>query len=57
MTKEEYDRVKQQPDRSEIEREKPFVSLAEALADNRPEADFAFEVPEFKGVFRGFEFD
>lgn len=34
-----------------------FVSLADTLADNRPEADFDFEFPEFKGTFKGFEFD
>lgn len=53
LTKQEYDRLKA----AETNEPKKFVSLAEALADNRPEADFEFEIPEFKGVFKGFEFD
>jgi prevent-host-death family protein len=32
-------------------------SLLDALADDRPEADFEFEVPEFKTIFKGLEFD
>jgi prevent-host-death family protein len=53
ITKEEYDRLEKRA----AEPDKPFRSLAETLADNRPEADFDFEIPEFKGVFKGFEFD
>lgn len=53
LTKQEYDRLKA----TENKPPEKFVSLAEALADNRPEADFDFEIPEFKGVFKGFEFD
>ncbi|MDQ6436745.1 type II toxin-antitoxin system prevent-host-death family antitoxin [Mesorhizobium sp. LHD-90] len=53
LTKQEYDRLK----RAETPPKKEFKSLAEALADNRPEADFDFKIPEFKGVFKGFEFD
>lgn len=34
-----------------------FVSLADALADPNPEADFEYDFPQFKGVFKGFEFD
>lgn len=53
LTKQEYDRLKA----AETNKPKKFVSLAEALADDRPEADFDFEIPEFKGVLKGFEFD
>ena len=34
-----------------------FVSLAEALADTSPDGDFEYDFPEFKGIFKGFEFD
>jgi prevent-host-death family protein len=54
LTKQEYDRLKRAEDTPP---KKPFKSLAEALADDRPEADFDFDIPEFKGVFKGFEFD
>lgn len=47
MTKQDYDQMNK----------KPFVSLAEALADNRPEADFDFDFEEFKEPFKGYEFD
>lgn len=57
MTKADYDRSKEVADAKQATEKKPFVSLADALADDRPEADFDFEVPEFKGVFKGFEFD
>lgn len=45
LTKEQFDRL----EGKEKEPEKKFVSLAEALADPRPEADFDFEFPELKG--------
>ena len=54
LTKQEYDRLKKA---EETQPKKEFRSLAEALADDRPEADFDFDIPEFKGVFKGFEFD
>ena len=53
LTKEEFDRL----EKAETPPKKESRSLAEALADPRPEADFDFEVPEFKGMFKGFEFD
>lgn len=46
MSIEEYQRMKGE-----------FISLADALADPNPEADFDYDFPEFKGGFKGFEFD
>lgn len=45
LTKQEYDRLKA----AEAGEPKKFVSLAEALADNRPEADFEWEPPRMGG--------
>lgn len=41
---EEYERL----ERPREESKKPFRSLADAIADNRTDADFDFEFPEFK---------
>lgn len=58
LSKEEYDRLeKAETAANETPPKKEFKNLAEALADPRPEADFEFDIPEFKGVFKGFEFD
>lgn len=46
ITKAEFDRLDQE--KKAADDQKPFRSLAEALADNRPEADFDWEAPEFK---------
>jgi prevent-host-death family protein len=43
MSIEEYERLKRGG------AGKPFKSLAEALADNRPEADFDWEPPKMRG--------
>ena len=47
MTKAEYDRAfpAAEPEK------KPFVSLADVLADPRPEADFDWEPPRLDGTF------
>jgi len=45
LSKEEFDRLTNEP---REERPKP-KSLAEALADNRPEADFDWEPPRMSG--------
>ncbi|MBX3570671.1 MAG: type II toxin-antitoxin system Phd/YefM family antitoxin [Rhizobiaceae bacterium] len=55
LTKAEYDRLAAAGAADETK--EPFVSLAEALADPSPEADFDFEVPEFKAPFKGFQLD
>ena len=55
LTKEEFDRLEKAESGSTPTKE--FRNLAEALADPRPEADFEFEIPEFKGVFKGYDFD
>ena len=52
MSIEEYRRLEK-----DNPQQKKAKSLADALADDRPEADFDFDIPEFKGVFKGFEFD
>ena len=57
ITKAEYDRARGETQPVEVAKSKPFVSLADVLADPRPEADFEFEFPEFKGAFKGFEFE
>lgn len=51
MTMEEYDRLK-----GNRTGDREFHSLADALRDNSLEADFEFDIPEFKGVFKGHEF-
>lgn len=45
MTVEDYERLKQQKEHAE----KKSQNLAEALADNRPEADFDWEPPRMSG--------
>lgn len=55
ITKAEFDRLDQE--KKAAEDKKPFRSIAEALADNRPEADFDWEVPEFKQPFKGYDFE
>ena len=45
LSKAEYDRLKGEPDREK----KAPKNLAEALADNRPEADFDWEPPRLSG--------
>ncbi len=45
LTKQEYDRLKLQ----EVPAKKEFKSLADALADDRPEADFDWEPPKMSG--------
>lgn len=46
LTKQEYDRLKRA---EEAQPKKEFRSLAEALADPRPEADFDWEPPRMSG--------
>jgi prevent-host-death family protein len=45
LTKQEYDRLQ----KAETAPKKEFKSLAEALADPRPEADFDWEPPKMSG--------
>ncbi|CCV15852.1 type II toxin-antitoxin system Phd/YefM family antitoxin [Mesorhizobium sp. STM 4661] len=53
MSMEEYEKLKSHRGRPE-----KFRSLADLLADDRPEADFDFDIPEFKSVsLRPPEFD
>jgi PHD/YefM family antitoxin component YafN of YafNO toxin-antitoxin module len=51
MTMDEYERLK--GNRNEG---REFRSLADALGDKSLEADFEFDIPEFKGLFKGDEF-
>lgn len=45
LTKQQYDRLKD----ADTTPRKPFKGLAEALADDRPEADFDWEPPKMSG--------
>lgn len=51
ITKAEFDRLEAALDAADpaATNRKPFKSLAEALADNRPEADFEWEPPRMSG--------
>lgn len=49
MTKAEYDRSQEAGDAKQAQAERPFVSLADALAQSEG-GDFDFEFPEFKGT-------
>ena len=52
ISMEEYEKLKSGG------RPEKFKSLADVLADDRPEADFDFDIPEFKSVsLRPPEFD
>lgn len=53
LSKEEYDRLEEKP--KEERKGKPR-SLADVL-EQKEGGDFDFEFPEFKGTFKGFEFD
>ncbi|MDP3897746.1 MAG: type II toxin-antitoxin system prevent-host-death family antitoxin [Mesorhizobium sp.] len=52
-----FDDLKRQATDGEKSEPRPFKSLAESLADTSPEGDFEFAFPEFKGKFKGFEFE